>query len=186
MTATFGYDGTAYSAGTIYGNAYPTPDGAAYDVTSNFTIANVSNSITTDAFISKYAPDGSTMLWTTFLGGGDNNQGTETAHSLICDKQNNVYLYGVTSSLDFPIVNGYQSTHAGGTPLSISFNGSDFGTVGTDIYVAKISANGHNLIGSTYMGGSQNDGVNYKLTSGNYNAVSAYDSLSWKLYCCFV
>lgn len=178
MTATYGYDGTAYSAGTIYGNAYPTPDGAAYDVTSNFTIANVSNSITTDAFISKYAPDGSTMLWTTFLGGGDNNQGTETAHSLICDKQNNVYLYGVTSSLDFPIVNGYQSTHAGGTPLSISFNGSDFGTVGTDIYVAKISANGHNLIGSTYMGGSQNDGVNYKLTSGNYNSVSAYDSLS--------
>lgn len=178
MTATYGYDGTAYSAGTIYGNAYPTPDGAAYDVTSNFTVVNVANSITTDAFISKYAADGSTMLWTTFLGGGDNNQGTETAHSLICDKQNNVYLYGVTSSLDFPIVNGYQSTHAGGTPLSISFNGSDFGTSGTDIYVAKISANGHNLLGSTYMGGSQNDGVNYKLTSGNYNSVSAYDSLT--------
>lgn len=178
MTATYGYDGTAYSAGTVYGNAYPTPDGAAYDVTSNFTVANVSNSITTDAFISKYAPDGSTMLWTTFLGGGDNNQGTETAHSLICDKQNNVYLYGVTSSLDFPIVNGYQSTHAGGTPLSISFNGSNFGSAGTDIYVAKISANGHSLLGSTYMGGSQNDGVNYKLTSGNYNSVAAYDSLT--------
>ena len=178
MTATYGYDGTAYSAGTIYGNSYPTPDNAAYDVTSNFTVVNVGNSVTTDAFLSRYSADGTTMLWTTFLGGGDNTQGTETAHSLICDKQNNIYIYGVTSSLDFPIVNGYQSAHGGGTPLSVQFNGSNFGTAGTDIYVAKFSANGHNLLGSTYMGGSLNDGVNTKVTSGNYNSVAAYDSLT--------
>lgn len=178
MTATYGYDGTAYSAGTVYGNSYPTPDNAAYDVTSNFTVVNVGNSVTTDAFLSRYSADGTTMLWTTFLGGGDNTQGTETAHSLICDKQNNIYIYGVTSSLDFPIVNGYQSAHGGGTALSVQFNGSNFGTTGTDIYVAKFSADGHNLLGSTYMGGNLNDGVNTKITSGNYNSVAAYDSLT--------
>lgn len=179
MTATYGYDGTAYSGGIIYGNAYPTPDNLAYDVTSNFTVVNIAGSVTTDAFISKYSSNGSTMLWTTFLGGGDNNQGTETAHSLICDKQNNVYIYGVTSSLDFPIVNGYQNAHGGGSALSVQFNGTNFGTTGTDIFVAKFSANGHNLLGSTYLGGSANDGVNYKVTSGSYNSVAAYDSLSF-------
>ncbi len=177
MTATYGYDATAYSAGIIYGNAYPTPDPLAYNVTSNFTVPSVGVT-TTDAFISKYSADGTTMLWTTFVGGGDDTFGTETSNSLICDKFNNIYLYGVTSSDDFPIVGGYQSTFGGGTALSINFNGTNFHNDGTDIYVVKFSANGHNLLGSTYMGGSANDGVNYKVTSGSYNNVAAYDSLS--------
>jgi gliding motility-associated-like protein len=178
MTATYGYDGTAYSAGTIYGNAYPTPDNLAYDVTSNFTVANIGSPVTTDAFISRYSPDGTTMLWTTFLGGGDNTQGTETSHSLICDKQNNLYILGVTSSTDFPVVNGFQTAHGGGTPLQVQFNGSNFGNQGTDIYVAKFSSDGHQLLGSTYVGGSLNDGVNFKVSSGSYNTVAAYDSLT--------
>lgn len=177
MTATYGYDGTAYSGGVIYGNNYPTPDPNAYDVTSNITVPNT-NTVTTDAFLSKYSSDGTTMIWTTFIGGGNNTTGTETVHSLICDQQNNVYMYGVTSATDFPIQGGYQPTFGGGTPLSVNFNGTNFQNVGTDIYIAKFSANGQNLLGSTYMGGSQNDGVNYKVTSGNYNNVAAYDSLT--------
>ena len=177
MTATYGYDGTAYSAGIIYGNQYPTPDPLAWDVNSNITVPST-NVATTDAFISKYSADGTTMLWTTFIGGGDNVQGTETSHSLICDQNNNVYLYGVTSAIDFPVQGGFQTSHGGGSTLSVNFNGTNFGNVGTDIFVAKFSSNGHNLLGSTYIGGSSNDGVNYKVTSGNYNSVAAYDSLS--------
>ncbi|MDX1447042.1 SBBP repeat-containing protein, partial [Lishizhenia sp.] len=178
MTATYGHDGSAYSGGTIYGNAYPTPDPNAYNTSSNFTVQNVNNSITTDAFISKYAADGETMLWTSFLGGGDNTQGTETVHSLVCDLQDNIYLFGVTSSTDFPIVAGFQSTHAGGSALNIANNGCNFGTVGTDIFVAKLSANGQSLLGSTYVGGSANDGVNYLPSSGNYTSPIHYDSLT--------
>ena len=179
MTATYGYDGTAYSAGIVYGNAYPTPDDNAYDVNSNFTVTNVQSSATTDVFISKYSQDGTQMLWTTFLGGGDETQGTETAHSLICDKQNNIYVYGVTSSLDFPIQNGFQTTHGGGSALSIANNGCRFGTIGTDIFVSKISANGFNLIASTYIGGSANDGVNYhnSALNGPEGNFVFYDSL---------
>lgn len=177
MTATYGYDATAYSAGTIYGNAYPTPDPLAWNTTSNITVANV-GTVTTDAFISKYSADGTTMIWTTFVGGGDDTHGTETSNSLICDKFNNIYLYGVTSSDDFPILGGYQSSFAGGTSLSVNFNGTNFHNDGTDIFVVKFSANGQNLLGSTYMGGSDNDGVNYKISSGTYSAVSAYDSLT--------
>jgi len=176
MTATYAYDGSAYTGGTLYGNLYPTPS-PAWNTTSNLTVFST-NVVTTDVFISKYSADGTTMLWTTFIGGGDNTQGTETVHSLICDTLNNIYLYGATSSIDFPIVNGVQANHGGGTILSIAFNGSNFGTVGTDIFVAKFSENGMNLIGSTYVGGSQNDGVNYKVTSGTYNNVIFYDSLT--------
>jgi len=176
MTATYAYDGSAYTGGTLYGNQYPTPS-PAWNTVSNLTVLST-NVATTDVFISKYSSDGTTMLWTTFIGGGDNFQGTETVHSLICDPLNNVYLYGATSSVDFPIVNGVQTTHGGGSTLSIAFNGSNFGMVGTDIYVAKFSENGMNLMGSTYVGGNQNDGVNYKVTSGTYNNVIFYDSLT--------
>ncbi|WP_300659814.1 T9SS type B sorting domain-containing protein [Fluviicola sp.] len=177
MTATYGYDGSAYSGGTIFGNAYPTPDPLAFDVTSNFT-ATYNGLNTTDVFISKYSPDGTTMLWTAFLGGGNTTQGTETVHSLICDKLNNLYVFGITASTDFPLQNPFQSSHGGGSLINVQFNGAYFGSQGTDIFVSKISANGHNLLASTYVGGAQNDGINYKLSSGNYTSVAAYDSLS--------
>lgn len=177
MTATYGYDGSAIAGGTVYGNSYPTPDPLAFDITTNFT--SVYNGVqTTDVYISRYSPDGSTMLWTGFLGGGNTTTGTETVHSLICDKNNNVYVFGITSSLDFPTVNAFQSTHGGGSAVNVNFNGANFGSSGTDIFVAKISANGHNLLSSTYVGGSSNDGINYKISSGSYNSVAAYDSLT--------
>lgn len=179
MTATYAYDGSAYAGGILYGNDYPTPDANAYDITSNFTVPNNPNYGITDVFISKYTPDGTTMLWTTFLGGGNGSGGTETVHSLIADLNDNLYLYGATSSLDFPIVNGYQTNHGGGVPGTNYYqNGVYYTTNGTDIFVAKLSANGHNLLGSTYIGGSGNDGVNYKLSSGNYSNATTYDSLT--------
>lgn len=177
MTATYAYDGKGYSGGMVYGNAYPAP-APAWNTTTNITVVNLASPVTTDVFVSKYSEDGTTMLWTNFIGGGDNSQGTETVHSLICDSSNNVYLYGATSSTDFPIVDGFQTSHGGGSSLSVAFNGTNFGTQGTDIYVAKFSSDGMNLMGSTYVGGSSNDGVNYKITSGTYSSVSAYDSLT--------
>ena len=120
------------------------------------------------------------MLWSSFLGGGDNLQGTETAHSLICDSLNNIYLFGATSSTDFPTTAGaFQPTHAGGTPnANFYFNGVYFGTQGTDFFVSKMSANGQNLLASTYVGGNANDGVNYRTLGLPYNTVAAYDSLT--------
>jgi gliding motility-associated-like protein len=178
MTATYGYDGTAYSGGVVYGNGFPMPDPSAYDVNGNFTaVINPTYGIT-DVFISKYSADGTNMLWATYLGGGDANQGTETAQSLICDEQNNLYIYGATSSTDFPIQGGYQGIHSGGTTgADFLYNGVYFGTQGTDIYVAKLSANGQNLLASTFLGGTGNDGINYR-TTVIYNNVAAYDSLT--------
>ncbi len=179
MTATYGHDGTAYSGGTIFGNSYPTPDKGVFNIKTNFTV--VSGGSPSDVFISKYSPDGSKMLWTAFLGGISNNLGAETIHSLICDEQNNIYAFGATSSTDFPTTAGcFQNTHGGGTTFNAVFNGAIFGNSGVDIYTAKISSNGHNLLGSTYIGGSGNDGINANNTglAANYNGVQYYDSLT--------
>lgn len=179
MTATYGQDGTAYSAGTIFGNSYPTPDKGVFNIKTNFTV--VTGGSPSDVFISKYSADGSKMLWTTFLGGINSNLGAETIHSLICDEQNNIYAFGATSSKDFPTTTGcFQSTHGGGTTFNAIFNGAIFGNSGVDIYAVKISANGHNLLGSTYIGGSGNDGINANKTgvAANYYGVQYYDSLT--------
>ena len=177
MTATYAYNGEAYSAGMVFGNDYPAP-APAWNDTPNITVFST-NIQTTDAFISKYSTDGTNMIWTNFVGGGNNTQGTETAQSLICDTDNNIYLYGVTSSLDFPTTLGaYQDTLTGGTPLVFNSTGTNFHNTGTDIFVVKISSDGLNLLGGTYVGGSGNDGVNYKVTSGNYGSAAAYDSLT--------
>jgi gliding motility-associated-like protein len=181
MTATYGNDGTAYSGGTVYGNDYPNPDPLAYDINSNFTVLNASYGIT-DVFISKYSADGTQMIWGTFVGGGNNNQGTETVHSMICDAQDNLYFFGATSSSDFPTTSGAFDTgfNGGNTTYNTNFyyNGVYFQNLGTDIYVAKLSANGHNLMGSTYVGGSSNDGVNYDQGFLPYDQTTDYSGLN--------
>ncbi|MFM8596454.1 MAG: PKD domain-containing protein [Flavobacteriales bacterium] len=179
MTATYGYDGSAFAAGVVYGNNFPLPSLSSFDTSSNFTSLSGGYGIT-DVFVTRYSADGSSMLWSSFLGGGDNNQGTETAHSLVCDSLNNIYLFGATSSTDFPISPGaFQSTHGGGLAnTNFLYNGVYFGTQGSDIYVSKLSANGQNLLASTYVGGNQNDGVSYRTVGLPYNSVAAYDSLT--------
>ncbi|MEY4126763.1 MAG: hypothetical protein RL737_952 [Bacteroidota bacterium] len=179
MTATYGQSGAAYSAGMVYGNNFPMPNGSSYDPTGNF-VAIGGNYGVTDVFITKYNPTGTAMLWATFLGGGDMVQGTETAHSLICDSVDNIYIFGATSSIDFPTTNGaFQAAHAGGLAnANFLFNGVYFLNQGTDLFVSKLSANGQNLLASTYVGGTGNDGVNYKITSLPYNGAFLYDSLT--------
>ncbi|MEZ4924559.1 MAG: gliding motility-associated C-terminal domain-containing protein [Crocinitomicaceae bacterium] len=181
MTGTYAYNGDGYSGGTIYGNSYPVPLGIAWNTISNFNSLQGPNYGITDVFISKYSSDGTQMLWTNFLGGGNESSGTETVHSLICDTLNNIYCYGATSSVDFPTQNAFQASHAGGLPGgNFLQNGVYYTNQGTDIWVSKISSDGMTLIGSTYIGGSSNDGINYNVTSyaNNYNNISWYDSLT--------
>ena len=179
MTATYSSNGSAFSAGVVYGNNFPMPAAGTYDPNSNF-VALQGNYGITDVFITKYNPTGTNMLWSTFLGGGNMVQGTETAHSLICDSADNICVFGATSSIDFPTTAGaIQPNHAGGVSgADFLFNGVYFTAQGTDLYVSKVSANGQNLLASTYVGGSANDGVNYKIGSLPYNNALLYDSLT--------
>ena len=117
--------------------------------------------VSTDVVITKYTADGTALLYSTYLGGGNTSQGTETVHSLVVNGNDELCLYGVTSSTDFPTtVNAYDTTFAGGSAITFTANGTNF-SAGTDIYVSRFSSDGTNLLASTLIGGTANDGMNY-------------------------
>lgn len=158
MTATFDAAGNLYSGGMVFNVGYATTAGA-YDVTFN----NPAGYGRSDVFITKYSPNGNSLVYSTYLGGS----GAEVASSMVVDKNNNLCLYGATSSANFPMLaNSAYPTFAGGTDIGFASNAAIF-CGGTDMYIAKMSANGASLIGSTFYGGTGNDGINHLTTTFN-------------------
>ncbi|MCE3279367.1 MAG: repeat-containing protein [Bacteroidetes bacterium] len=175
MTATYDSQGNLYSGGTAFDVGFPTTLGA-YDTTFNGTPAYGK----TDVVITKYNTNGTSLLYSTYLGGLTS---TEIVTSLIVDAQDNLLLYGATGSSDFPVTaTAYDQTFNGGILLRFINNGSFFDN-GTDIYVAKFNSTGTTLLASTYIGGTMNDGVNVNndstFFSASYNPVTMtyYDSI---------
>ncbi len=97
-----------------------------------------------DGFITKLSPSGSQIVYSTYIGGTDN----DSVADLALDAQKNVFVVGnIAPALgvpanDFPTVNPIQSTHGGGF---------------RDGFMAKISASGSSLLFSTYLGGDGDD-----------------------------
>jgi len=149
MTATYDTQGNLYSGGTAYNNGYP--------VTSGSYSTGFTGTSGTDVVITKYNSTGTGLLYSTYIGG----TGSEIVTSLIVDGNNNLCFYGATGSSNFPTSNGaYDNTFNGGFALSFIFNGTTF-NAGTDIYVGKFNSGGTSLLGCTFLGGSDNDGVNH-------------------------
>lgn len=167
MTATYGAGGELYAGGTAFGPGYPTTAGAYQTTaTAGFGVGGI-----TDVVVTKYSADGSSLIYATYLGGGNATDGTETVHSMIEDSQGNLCLYGVTSSANFPVTgSAYDPVFGGGSFITFPQNGSTFNS-GTDIYVTKFNSTGTALIGSTFIGGSANDGANYNITTTLYDSL---------------
>ncbi len=91
-----------------------------------------------DAFVAKLNPSGSALVYSTYLGGNNYDQGVGIA----VDASGNAYVTGYTISTDFPTMNPVQPTYAGGQ---------------SDAFVAKLNASGSALVYSTYLGGSGDD-----------------------------
>ena len=124
--------GYIYVTGRTNSTNYPVT-GGAYDQTHNGGY---------DAFVTKLDPTGSSIIWSTFLGGSSDDEG----NGIEVDGSGNVYVLGETNSSGFPTVNAYDS----------SLNGD--GTT-KDVFVAKLSADGGSLLYSTFFGGSDNEDV---------------------------
>ena len=145
-TATPGERGTLYSAGVTnhdHEGRFPATVGAF----------QVSYGGLYDIGILKYDSTGSQLLYASYLGGS----GSESAHSLVINAKNELLILGTTSSSNFPTTTG---------AIDNSFNGgvSEVNVIsyddGSDLFIAKISGDGSQLLGSTYLGGSANDGMN--------------------------
>jgi gliding motility-associated-like protein len=158
-SATPGENGTLYAAGTTTGD--PTSLGK-YPVTANaFQMAYAGGGnaegellgrFPCDITFSKYSTDGKTLLYATYLGGANN----EVPHSLVVDDSANLIIMGNTYSNNYPVSkNAYDTSH----------NGRH------DIILTKFDKDGK-LVGSTYLGGAGNDGINTNNTTQYFFADS--------------
>lgn len=162
-TATFDEEGFLYSGSSAFGQGYPTTVGAYQTTHAGGSNTNEQG---TDIALTKYDTTGSFLRWSTFLGGS----GDDLPHSLICNADGELFVFGTTSSTDFPVTsNAFDPTWNGGTAWSQPNLGVNY-VNGADMIIARLSADGTQLDGSTYFGGSLNDGLNtgYGTTFFNY------------------
>ncbi len=131
-------DDMAYSiAVDASGNAYVT----GWTDSSNFPCSpnpiQSGNNGGTDAFVTEIAPGGSSLVYSTYLGG----TGTDAGNHIAVDSAGNAFVTGLTTSTDFPLANALYS----GLPAN------------THAFVTEIKAGGQSLVYSTLLGGSQHD-----------------------------
>jgi hypothetical protein len=97
-----------------------------------------------DAFVTKLNPEGSALVYSTYLGGSSYDQ----ANAIALDQTNNAYVTGFTDSANFPITPGSFRTVCNG--------GKNCAKDG-DAFVTKIDTLGSALVYSTYLGGTKGD-----------------------------
>jgi hypothetical protein len=91
-----------------------------------------------DGFVTKLTPDAKTIIYSTFVGGGNH----ERIWGIAVDRQGRAYLAGQTGSPNFPTVKAFQRTYGGGR---------------TDAFMTALSADGKKFLYSTYAGGTSMD-----------------------------
>ncbi|KAA3600444.1 MAG: T9SS C-terminal target domain-containing protein [Calditrichaeota bacterium] len=111
-------------SGTASSSSFPTTSGS-FD--QSFNGGNI------DVFVTKFDSIGSSLIFSTFIGGTNNDYG----YSIAIEGNGNTIVSGFTSSIDFPI------------QLAIGYINSG----AADAFITKINPNGSNLIISSYYGG---------------------------------
>ncbi len=153
-TATPGEGGALYSAGVTrqdLGGAFPATVGAF----------QTSNNGAFDMAIIKYDSTGTKFLYATHLGGANN----DSPISLVVDEaSHDLLVLGISASPDYPThSNAFDNTFNFGVPI---FNRVLDTQDEWDIVITRLSATGDQLVGSTFLGGSGNDGLNTPKQSG--------------------
>jgi hypothetical protein len=120
--------GSAYVTGLTASSNFPTTGGASQTAGGG----------SSDAFVSKIHANGSSLLYSTYLGGS----GPDWGRGITVDTSGQAYVTGSTESPNFPVVAGaFQSSGAGKS----------------DAFASKVNAAGTSLVYSSYLGGSNPD-----------------------------
>jgi len=139
FTATFDNAGNIYAGGASFDVGYPTTMGAFQ---TNF------GGGARDIAVTKYNPNGSQQIYATYIGGNS----TDQPHSMVVDFNGQLCIYGISRSSNYPVTsNAFQTNNNGGS----------------EIVVTKLNTEGSGLIGSTYLGGNDEDGINQSAPNSN-------------------
>ena len=157
-TATYDAHKNTYTAGLVFGIGYPTSVGA-YDGTANGNA---------DIGIFKFDTSGTQRLFATYLGGSQ----ADMPHSMYVNTFDELVIFGTTGSDDFPVTQGaYDITFNGGSSLPFEGTTNINFPNGSDIFISRFSNDGRQLQASTYVGGSGNDGLNYRYRYNRGNII---------------
>src|SRR5438067_1011993 len=141
--------GNVYVAGTTASSDFPLVD--PIELSRGGGVVGLSG------FVSKLSPDGSQLLYSTYLGGS----GSAVINGIALDGDRNVYVTGETESVDFPTTPGGIQEHPGKRHC---IEGC------TDAFVSKIAPSGSALVYSTYLYGEVDDAGNAIAVDGSGNA----------------
>lgn len=160
--------GYAYVTGDTTSGNFPTTPGAYQVGGGGFG----------DAFITKLNQTGSSLIYSTYLGGNTNE---DSGDAITVDSSGNAYVTGEAASIDFPV-----------TPDAFQ----PAGGINGDAFVTKLSASGASLLYSSYLGGGNFDfgagialdssrnvyvagatySTNFPATPGSYQPIKSGDS----------
>lgn len=138
-SATYDDLGNIYAAGICFGQGFPTTVGA-YQTAYGGGV---------DFGINKYSPDATVLLYSTYIGGSAGDY----PHSMIVNSVGELCVLGSTGSNNFPL-----------TQLAVDQSFMGF----SEIAICHLNITGSAMLGSTFLGGSDDDGRNGGGTNFNY------------------
>lgn len=150
FTATYDIFGHLYGGSLVFDSGYPTTVGEFDPFDNSF------NGGGTDWGITKFSPDGSSLIFSTYVGGSR----PDVPQSLVVNNKGELVILGTTGSSNFPIpFTGAGSIFNGGPSVNITNMLSTF-TNGTDIALMVLAEDGGSIVGGSFFGGSGTDGFN--------------------------
>jgi hypothetical protein len=130
-------DGNAYVAGQTLSADFPLKDPLQPAIAANRA-----------AFIAKLNRDGSSLLYATYLGGGN---GDQTAYAIAIDASGHAYVTGTTTATNFPVT-------PGAFQMGLGASSCKQGSTCSNAFAVKLSPHGDALEYATYLGGGREDG----------------------------
>ena len=121
-----------------------------------------------DIFITKMDPSGQSLIFSTYFGGSDADDGVRLA----LDQSNTIYVTGYTKSFNFPLRNAVQFLNGGNIPVSC---GAGVTPPCFDAFLIKMHPDGQDIDVSTPIGGEDNDsGTSIAVDSAGFIHLTGY------------
>ncbi len=150
-------DNTAFIAGGTFSANFPT----AHPLQPNH---GGPDDFDQDAFVAKISADGSSLLYSTYLGGKE----TDVANGIAVDTFGNAFVVGTTRSADFPVDNSWNFLCGGDGKCGATWNPN--GLIVSNAFVAKLNAAGSALLYSGFLGEYENVSGRAIAVDGNGSA----------------
>ena len=144
--------GSVYVAGYTYSLDFPTKNPyESAPPAKQFGGANVPPGEWPSAFVTKFSPDGSSLVYSTYLGGNY----YDYIYAIAVDSSGSAYVTGQTNSISFPVTSGAYQTICDPLPNNTgpAAGAASCNSANISAFVTKLNPTGTGLVYSTFLGG---------------------------------